>query len=327
MKPRHFLYFIRITNFLILMIIGLGMLTPACSASLSVAQLKKQVTSLLETKDNGSGVTEFAAVHIYGFQETGAEVTVYTWCLRKSFAFNEDQVVDWCGSSVPLAVYLKKERSGVRLLQIKEAKDGSLYGASIQAIFPAKYRREISRGLPPELNGEIKERVLRAAHQYYTTSKARLIKKVPPGDSRDPHQHREEIYGLLNLDKAYRDIMVVFDSDAVIKDGDEKTVSPDGKYTAWIGFKQGFQVFFKDNRGLVDELVFTHHIRPFAGNMAWKGKHILVFDQINGLNTFGDGEDHGVHLEFDCEKKELIWAVPFGTLAGPEKLAGNSKTK
>jgi hypothetical protein len=327
MKTRQFLHFNRITKLLLLLITGLGMMAPACDASWSAAELKKQVTPLLETEKNEPGVREFAAIHIYGFQETEAEVTVYAWCLRKSFAFNEDQVVDWDGSSVPLAVYLKKERNGLRVLRIKEAEDGNRYSASIKAIFPAKYHKEISRGLPPGLNGEIKGRVLRAANQYYKTSKARLIRKVPPRDSGDPHQHRENIYGLFNLEKAYRDIMVVTGSDAVIQDGDEKTVSPDGKYTAWIGLKQGFQVFIKDDNGGVDELVFTHHIRPFAGNMAWKGKHILVFDQINGLNSFGDGEDHGVHLEFDCAKKELVWAVPFGTLAGPVKCDGNSKAR
>jgi hypothetical protein len=327
MKTRRFFHFIQIKKVFVLLMLGLGMFVPACNASWSTAELKKQVAPLLEMQRNDPAVKEFAAIHIYGFQETGEKITVYAWCLRKSFVFIEDQVVDWDGSSLPLAVYLKKTRDGLRLLQIKEAKDGNLYGPSIKTIFPVKYHKEISRGLPSELNGEIKGRVLRVASEYYKSSQARLIKKIHPRDGSDPHQHRENIYGLFNLAKAYRDIKVITGSDTDIKDGDQKTVSPDGKYTAWIGLNQGFRVFVKANDGAVYEIAFVHHIRPFAGNMAWKGRHILVFDQINGLNTFGDGEDHGVHLEFDCEKKELVWAAPFGTLAGPLKSAGNGKDK
>jgi len=100
--------------------------------------------------------------------------------------------------------------------------------------------------------------------------------------------------------------------------GGDPIASPDGRFSAWIGVEKQFHLYFEDR---VTNTVYEILNRRLDGRyyLAWKGNHILVFDQINGYGPVRNDE-HGVHYEIDVEKKEVVWAVPFGPLSFPQRV-------
>jgi hypothetical protein len=160
---------------------------------------------------------------------------------------------------------------------------------------------------------------------YYAPklSQDRFVEKPLPPDTADPHNHDDPIYEYLNLIALHKKVRIEEDPVKVTRTGGgEPVASIDSSFTAWIGVRDGFHLYFEDQKtGKVCEIVYR--IDSFFSDVTWKGNHILVFDLRHGGNTFGEGKSYGVHVELDVNKKEIIWAVPYGPLGFPKKKTGS----
>ncbi len=178
-----------------------------------------------------------------------------------------------------------------------------------------KWRKPIPPGTKYELHEyplqEMQDRVV--AFYCDKMSDERFFRKQKPRSIIDSHKHKHNIYNQYNLKAPYERIIVKANPGKIIRDGgDDPVISPDGRFNAWVGVGHRNYLYFEDNRtGIVYEI--RNRTTDRQSKLAWKTDHILVFDQING-------EDHGVHIELDAVKNEIVWAVPYGLLGFPKTI-------
>lgn len=259
----------------------------------------------------------FVTFDFYGHSDSGAVVRIYGWQLYDVFRLIDDQVLQWEGGSFPVAVSLERKDDGYKATGYWEPEDGIYYTQSIEEMFPEEYWGKALGHVPDRLFSEMRDRVT----SYYADmlSEDRFAEKPTPTDTTDPHRHDEPIYEYLNLRSIYENLRIEEDPVEVSRrGGGEPVVTSDGRYTAWIGLREYFRLYFEDNQtGKVYEIAYRRD--GFSG-VTWKGNRTLVFDLRNGGNTFGDGKSHGVHVELDVDREEVIWAVPYGSLGFPRKV-------
>jgi len=291
-------------------------------------KIQKMVINYFENKPNLRPEEKaFVYCDFLGMSTKRDKIEVYAWCVPWTFKLIDNQVLEGGGSSVPTVIYLEKTKNGLEVKGYKEPGDGSLYGPSIRRMFPKRYQRHLKR--PDRLAIESKK-VENRIVAYYSAMlhKDRFIDKPKPTNLDDPHNHREPIYSYLNLKDSYRQVSFVLQKDmakVVTTGGGDPVMSPDSRFKAWIGVDQRFHLYFEDRTTRrIYEVV--NRTKDWMTHIAWKGDHTLVFDQNNGVNRFNPHPDwrspdsiHGVHFEIDPDKREILWAVPFGELGFPEK--------
>ena len=264
------------------------------------------------------------AFDFFGQSSQGKKTKVYGQYAQQSFALVDYQVLERSGSWVPAVVFLEQTETGPKVTGYKESGDGGEYWPSIKKMFPQIFWKIALR--LPEKRAKVLEKQIRTRVLAYYADKVKeggTLKKQEPSNLTDPHKHKEDIYSYLNLEVTYRKVLIQSNPEGVIRTGGgNPIVSPDSRYKAWVGVGGGWKLYFEDIKtGEVCEVV--NHTKDMQSNLAWKGDHILVFDQINGVNRIGDweteGVQYGVHIELDAEKREILWAVPFGVLGFPQK--------
>ncbi len=270
----------------------------------------------------------FVYCDFLGMSTKGDKIEVYAWCVPSYFILKDNQVLGDVGSSVPTVIYLEKAQNGFKVKDYKEPDDGSKYMPSIRRMFPKRYQNDLHR--PGKLAIQAKK-VEKRIVDYYSSvlNKDRFIDKPKPTILQDPHNHREPIYSYLNLKESYQQVSFDLQTDmakVARTGGGDPVLSPDSRFKAWIGIDpKGFHLYLEDKteRNIYE---VVNRTKNRARHIAWKGDHILVFDQDNGVNRFNPHRNwqspdsiHGVHFEIDADKREIVWAVPFGELSFPEK--------
>ena len=280
--------------------------------------IMREVIAYLEGVPPGSpGEKTFVTFDFFGCSLKGSTMRVYGYQLHQGFKLADDQIVDAGGGSGPVVVILEREDDGFTPARHEEPEDGS-WAQDIRKIFPKKYWDNAFGKLPKHLLGETRERVT----LFYAKRmpEDRFILKARPQNILDPHKHHEPIYDYMNLKVIFERLTIQKNPEYVARTGGGGPVTTsDGLFSAWVGVRRGFHLYFQENKtSTVYELAYR---RNRYSNVTWKDNHTLVYDLRNGGNTFGDGEDHGVHIELDVSKKEIIWAVPYGPLGVPKKSA------
>lgn len=276
----------------------------------------------------GPGEKAFVYCDFLGMSTKGEKAEVYAWCVPWTFILKDNQVLEGGGSSVPTVIYLDKTENGFKVKGYKEPGDGSEYNPSIRRMFPKRYQSHLHR--PDKLAIEAKK-VQKRIVDYYSAvlHKDRFIDKPRPTNLNDLHNHREPIYSYLNLKDSYRQVSFVLQTNmAKVKTtgAGDPILSPDSRFKAYKGMDpKGLHLYIEDKteKSYYEVVNLT---KNWPSHVAWKGDHILVFDQNNGVNRFNPHRDwkspdakHGVHFEIDADKREILWAVPFGELSFPEK--------
>lgn len=309
-----------------LIFISAGFVAPCANAAGSKVDpaIQQAVIDYLEQQLPTSypDAKNFVAVDFFGSSTHGETTKIYGFYAQQRFAVIDDEVIDRGGSWVPVVVFAEKAETGFKVTGYQEAEDGGAYWPSIERMFPLKFQ-ELAGHLPKEREKKLDEQIRSRVIPYYREllKTARYVQKPKPSNLFDPHKHKEDIYNYRNLEVPYRKISIVANPVKVERTGGGKPIdSPDGRFTAWQG--GNFQVYFEDRAtATVFEVVNQTYYDQYE--LAWKGDHILVFDQQNGVNRIGDWETegvrYGVHIELDAEKREIIWAVPFGILGFPQK--------
>ncbi|MBI5203969.1 MAG: hypothetical protein HZA11_03520 [Nitrospirae bacterium] len=304
--------------------------------------IKQKVIHYLEQREKRyTAGTEnyFVAFDFYGISKKEDLIKVYGWNYILGFKFIDNQVIDGSGSSGPIIVLLKNTKEELKVIGDEER----LKTRDYIEIFP--------KSLWPKIFGNIKEtdsifEILRKRHkpvspgtkyglQDYSRQEMqdrvisfykdkmtddRFFRKSKPHDIKDPHLHKDNIYKYYNLKAPYERIIIKANPEKVVRGGGgDPVISPDGRFKAWVGVGQGFFLYFEDSKtGIVYEIL--NQTKDWQSELAWKDDHILVFDQRNGY-TFGE---HGVHIELDTAKKEIIWAVPYGLLGFPKTISSKN---
>jgi hypothetical protein len=270
----------------------------------------------------------FVYCDFLGMSTKGDGIEVYARCVPWTFIVKDNQVLEGGGRSVTAVIYLEKTGSSFKVKDHKEPGDGSEYMPSIRRMFPKGYQNRLIRLDGSGIEAKMQEnRIV----NYFSAilSKDRFIDKPKLTILQDPHNHREPIYSYLNLKDSYRQVSFVLQTDMakIPRTGARNHVlSPDSRFKAWQGIDpKGFHLYLEDKteRNIYE---VVNRTKNWVRHIAWKGDHILVFDQDNGVNRFNPHRDwkspdaiHGVHFEIDADKKEILWAVPFGELGFPEK--------
>lgn len=265
------------------------------------------------------GERVFVAFDPFGQEEKGRRVTIYGWCLRLGFRLIDQQVVHEDTANLPLAVDFQRSflTGRIQPTGIRQPKLGREFTASAKRLFPSVHWPRVFSA-PPQLAIELRERVYE--HYRGLMRKDRYVRKAPPETFANVHRHSDDIYGVMNLRSSYRRILVksVAGPDGPA-DARNAAVAPGGRFTAWVDLSRRPRLFFRDTAGgRTFEIV--NRTSDWQLDPAWKSDDILVFDQINGFNVFGDGQSYGVHLELDPVARKIVWAAPFGALGFPEPL-------
>ena len=275
----------------------------------------------LPTYGNGKN---FVAFDFFGKSTHGKITKMYGFCAQQSFAVVDNQVLEKSGTWGPKVVYVTQIDSGPKVTGYKEAENGGEYWPSIKKMFPQRFWK-IALDLPEKRRKVLDEQTRFRVLSYFVdkVKEGKTLRKQKPSNLTDPHKHKEDIYSYLNLEAPYRQIYIQPNPAKVSRTGGGKPLdSPDGRFAVWTASDGDFDLYFEDTQ--------THTVYGIGNktnksqsNLAWKRDHILVFDQINGVNRIGDweteGVQYGVHIELDAEKREIIWAVPFGVLGFPQK--------
>lgn len=270
------------------------------------------------------GGKNFVAGDFFGESTHGKKTKVYGFFAQQSFALVDSQVVERSGSWEPLLVFVEQTETGPQVTGYKEPQEGYYYGPSIEGMFPRRFW-DIAVNLPEKREKVLDEQIRARVLSYFAdkVKQGGTFKKPKPSNLTDVHKHKEDIYSYLNLEAPYRQIYIQPNPAKVSRTGGGKPLdSPDGRFVVWDASGGDFDLYYEDTR--------THTVYGIGNKtnksqskLAWKGDHILVFDQVNGVNRIGDWgtEDttYGVHIELDAEKREIIWAVPFGVLGFPQK--------
>lgn len=267
------------------------------------------------------GGKNFVAFDFFGKSTHGKITKVYGYYAQQSFALVDYQVIERTGSWVPIVVFVNQTETGPKVTGYTEPEDGD---ANVVDMFPRRFQ-DIAGDLPKN-RAKVLEKQIRTRVWSYFVDKVKegeTLKKQKPSNLTDPHRHKEDIYSHLNLEAPYRQISIQPNPPQVSQTWASKPLeSPDGRFAVWTNSGKDFDLYFED--------IQTHTVYGIGNktnksqsNLVWKGDHILVFDQINGVNRIGDweteGVQYGVHIELDAEKREIIWAVPFGVLGFPQK--------
>lgn len=262
------------------------------------------------------GERVFAAFDLFGVKTEGTRTIAYGWVLRYGFIQRTDQVIHEDAASFPLAVYFRRAGKGMAPTGYRRPELGSGMARSVAELFPPEYRRRALGGTPPGLLPSLRSRVL--DHYEGRMPAGRFLRRPPPAVFSNAHRHQDDIYGLLNIKSPYKYLRIV----RVPRPADERVIegpvtSPDRRFTAWSVLGERRRLYIRDAAdGAVYEV--RNGVNDWQSGLAWKPDNILVFDQLNGINTFGDGRNHGVHLEIDAVRREVVWAVPFGPLGFPK---------
>lgn len=260
------------------------------------------------------GEKVFAALDVMGTERKGLGKAVYAWCLRYGFTLRDGQVIHEDTASLPLAVDFRRTwRGDLSPAGHREPKLGKGYTSSAKQIFPRRYWPRVFGNPPADLALGVKERVI--AYYAARIKNERYLRREPPAIFANAHRHSDDIYALLNLKSAYDRVSIRPRAGLAIPDTG-LDISPDRRFIAWTESGQRRHLYFADRQAnQVYEVV--NQINDWQTGLAWKSDDTLIFDQINGLNPFGDGQSHGVHLEIDAVGRRIVWAVPFGTLGFP----------
>lgn len=260
------------------------------------------------------GERVFAAFALFGIKAEKTRTAAYGWALRYGFTQRGDQVIHEDAASFPLAIYFRrggKEPTGYRRPEL-----GRNMARSVGELFPPEFRQRALGGTPPGLLPGIRARVL--AFYARRMPADRFRQREPPAIFSNAHRHQDDIYGLLNIKSPYRYVRIVR---AVRPRGlppvEGPVSSPDGRFKAWSVQEKKRRLYLDDtSTGVLYEV--RNDANDWQSDLAWKSDDILVYDQLNGVNTFGDGRNSGVHLEIDAIKRQVVWAVPFGPLGFPK---------
>jgi hypothetical protein len=312
----------------ILIVISVLLLVPCLSESIQSkvdSATQQAVINYLEQQlPTFGGGKNFVAFDFFGQSTHGKTNKVYGYCDRQSFALVDNQVLERSGGLSPMVVLVEQTEEGPKVTAYNEPEPGGLFLPSVKQMFPRRFQ-EIAGNLPEDRQ-KVLEKQIRTRVLSYFADKVKergTLKKQKPSNLTDPHKHKEDIYSCLNLEAPYRQIYIQPNPAKVSRTGGGKPLgSPDGRIAGWTASGGDFDLYFEDDQ--------THTVYGIGNktnksqsNLAWKGDHILVFDQINGVNRIGDweteGVQYGVHIELDAEKREIIWAVPFGVLGFPKK--------
>jgi len=272
----------------------------------------------LSTYGGGKNIVAF---DFFGKSTHGKKTKVYGYCAQQSFALVDNQVLERTGSWIPIIVFVEQTETGPKVTGYKEPEDGD---ANVVDMFPRRFQ-DIAGDLPKDRQEVLKKQIRTRVLSYFAdkVKEGGTFKKEKPSNPIDVHKHKEDIYSYRNLKVTYRQVLIQANPEKVIRTGGgNPIVSPDSRYKAWVGSGKGWLLYFEDMKtGEVCEVL--NHTQDMQYDLAWKGDHILVFDQINGVNRIGDweteGVHYGVHIELDAEKREILWAVPFGVLGFPQK--------
>ena len=303
------------------LIIGLFLgLNLSCGPRRVKVDYGREAVSYLERKlvwQKGKKV--FVAFALFGTAPAASQTAVYGWCLRHGFSQRDDQVIHEDAASLPLAVLFRRRRDGsVEGAGLRQPELGQDFAQSAKKVFPKQYWPRVLGGQPATLAHGVRARVV----SYYRARmpKDRFFRQAPPAIFSNAHRHYDDIYGYLNLKSAYRNVKIKPDPAEVVRTGGEGPVlSPDGRFEAWTGVDQGRHLYFRDTRaGITYEVV--NRVTDWQIGLAWKEDGTLIYDQINGINTFGDGLNNGVHIEIDAPNRKIVWAAPFGPLGFPRKM-------
>lgn len=278
----------------------------------------------------------FVVFDFYGMSTKRKTVKVYGWCDMFGYRFIDNQIIFITGQGGPMMILLEKKENGgkaiavenriasIDYLEIFPKKLWHKIFGSIQerdSIFEImeKWDKPIPIGTKYGLQDYLRDNMLNLIITFYKDriSDERFIEKQRPSNIEDPHKHKDSIYYYFNLKAPYEKLIIKSNPEKIIYGGGgDPIISPDGRYKAWIGVGQSNFLYFQDKgTGIVYEII--NQTNDEQSELAWKDMHVLVFDQINGFE-FGR---HGVHIEFNVEKKEIIWAVPFGLLGFSKEIS------
>ena len=250
----------------------------------------------------------------------------------KSFCFTYylkyDQIFEDACNCVGLFVVKVKETGSGFEINIVDPNDTPKSNENLKKMIPIElqdkmFSTEDNSHMYYDRMQECKKRVMK----YYKPllSKDHYFYQKPPKNQSNPHRHQSNVYNYLNVKKTFSYITIKEVSrDSTKELASEPIFSQDRRFRVWQGLEYDFHLYFEDRK---KKQIFEI-VRPSRFMLMreeFKDKKTLVFDQVNGFNRFDTTtkntiDDFGVHIEIDLAKREVSWAVPFGTLSFPETI-------
>lgn len=107
------------------------------------------LTQYLEQTDHpdfsGVGTPRYASMHLIGVEsKQPGHKTVYAWVLLEGLLRADGEWHQTAGVSAPMRFTIEPFDGGYRVVEHQLPQDGSLYGPSLQAMFPVKYLEKLN---------------------------------------------------------------------------------------------------------------------------------------------------------------------------------------
>lgn len=104
----------------------------------------------------------FEAHELYCIDKKGNKIYAYLWSRLQEYAYENHQLINGSGSSLPVVVVLKESEDGnYTVLEHKVPKEGSQFTVSVKEMFPKEYQDKIlSRTNSNRLEEIVREKAL-----------------------------------------------------------------------------------------------------------------------------------------------------------------------
>lgn len=141
--------------------------------------LKDYIIKNLGNTSKEGGKT-FAAIHIFGTEESDNFINVYLWALAEEYIWAQG-LIQSSGISIPMSVQLKKDADSYIALSYRVPRDGSLYTRDIEDIFrPVSIREKVIKrgGNVEDLANQNKLQAMEFFKEHHTPPTSRNIQNT-----------------------------------------------------------------------------------------------------------------------------------------------------